>query len=112
MTTFKRTGTLSGTDTLDTIEFTVDLPATITYTVTAKGEGDNELRVRTGQRVILIWAQIHDFSIEPGHAQTKSFSTDLDLTTPTTDRKQDVRIRLSRKILTKEIQWELSWTVT
>jgi hypothetical protein len=44
MATFKRTGTLHGTNTLDTIVFTVDLPAEITYTLKATGEGNNKLR--------------------------------------------------------------------
>lgn len=112
MATYKRTGSLSGTDTLDTIVFTVDLPATISYTVTAKGKGNNELRVRTGQKAILIWAQIHDFKVSPSKSKSRSFDTNLDLTTPTTDNKQDIRIRLSRKIGTKAIDWELSWTVS
>jgi hypothetical protein len=112
MATFKKTGTLKGTDTLDTVIFTVDLPADITYTVKATGSGDNKLRVRCGQKLIAIWAQIHDFEVAPGASKTKSFSTGMDGTTPTTDNKQDVRIRLSRKILTKEIDWELSWTVS
>jgi hypothetical protein len=112
MASFTRTGTLAGTDTLDTIVFTVDLPADITYTVTAKGDGDNRLRVRCGQQLIAIWAQIHDFYMEPGQSATRSFQTDIDGTTPTTDRKQDVRIRLSRDILTKEIDWELKFTVS
>jgi hypothetical protein len=112
MATFKRTGTLEGTDTLDTVVFTVDIPADITYTVTAKGAGDNELRVRCGQKLIAIWAQIHDFKVAPGRSGTRSFSTGIDGTTPTTDGKQDIRIRLSRKILTRQIDWELSWTVS
>jgi hypothetical protein len=112
METFKRTGTLQGTDTLDTVIFTVDLPATITYTVTAQGSGDNQLRVRCGQKLAAIWAQVHDFKLSPGDSATKSFSTDLDATTPTDDRRQDIRIRLSRDILTKEVDWELRWTVS
>ena len=36
MPTFKRTGTLSGTDTVDTIEFTVDVPATISLPLQRK----------------------------------------------------------------------------
>ena len=31
---------------------------------------------------------------------------------PTTDEKQDIRIRLSRDILTKEIDWDLTFTTT
>lgn len=112
MATFKRTGSLSGTDTLDTIMFTVNLPATISYTISAKGKGKNDLRVRTGQKAILIWAQIHDFDVSPGKNKSREFDTNLDLTTPTTDNKQDIRIRLSRKIGTKAIDWELNWTVS
>lgn len=99
-------------DTLDTVVFTVDLPADVTYTVTAKGSGDNQLRVRCGQKLVAIWAQLHDFKLSPGQSKTRSFSTNLDGTTPTTDQRQDIRIRLSRDILTKEIDWELSWTVS
>ena len=111
MATFKRTGTLEGTNTLDTVIFSVDLPADITYTVTAKGNGDNKLRVRCGQKLVAIWAQIHDFELAPGQSATRSFSTSIDGTTPTTDNKQDIRIRLSRDILTKKLDWELTWTV-
>ena len=110
MATITRTGTLAGTDTLDTLIFTVDLPAQITYTVKATGQGDNRLRVRCGQKLVAIWGQIHDFELEPGQAKTRSFATDLDGSTPTTDGTQDVRIRLSRDILTKEIFWELTFT--
>jgi hypothetical protein len=109
MPTFTRSGTLKGTDTLDTLIFTVDLPADVTYTVTAKGKGDNKLRVRCGQKLIAIWAQLHDFELEPGESKTRSFGTSIDGTTPTTDGRQDVRIRLSRAILTKEIEWELTF---
>jgi hypothetical protein len=111
MATFKRTGTLHGTNTLDTVVFTVDLPAEISYTVKATGEGSNKLRVRCGQQLIAIWAQIHDFEISPGDSATRSFHTGIDGTTPTTDGKQDVRIRLSRDLTTKEIDWELTWSV-
>lgn len=111
MASFKRTGTLQGVNTLDTVVFTVDLPATISYTVKAKGSGSNQLRVRCGQKLIAIWAQLHDFKLSPGQSASRSFKTDLDGTTPTTDRRQDIRIRLSRDILTQEIDWELDWTV-
>jgi hypothetical protein len=111
MATVKRTGTLQGTDTLDTIIFTVDLPADITYTVKASGNGDNRLRVRCGQQLMAIWAQIHDFEVSPGESATRSFHTGIDGTTPTTDGRQDVRIRLSRDLTTKEIDWELTWSV-
>lgn len=111
MATHKRIGTLQGLNTVDAVVFTVDLPATITYTVTAKGSGNNQLRVRCGQKLVAIWAQLHDFKLSPGESGTRTFSTDLDGTTPTTDGRQDIRIRLNRDILTKEIDWELSWTV-
>ena len=112
MATFHRSGTLKGTDTLDTVEFTVDLPATITYTVSARGSGDNELRVRCAQKLVLIWAQIHDFDVPLGGTRTRTFSTNIDGATPTTDNRQDIRIKLGRKVLTKEIDWDLTWTVT
>jgi hypothetical protein len=111
MATFKRTGTLKGTDTLDTVIFSVDLPADISYTVKATGGGNNKLRVRCGQKLVAIWAQIHDFDVEPGQTKTRSFSTSIDGTTPTNDLKQDIRIRLSRPVLTEQIDWELTWTV-
>ena len=112
MPTWKRNGTLSGTDTLDTLVFTVDVPCEISYSVTAKGQGDNKLRVRCGQKLILIWAQIHDFEIAPGKSKTKSFRTGIDGATPTTDGKQEVRLRMSRKVLTQEIDWEVELTAT
>jgi hypothetical protein len=112
MTTYKRTGTLSGTNTLDTIIYSVDLPADVTYSVTARGSGSNKLRVRCGQKLVAIWAQINDFEMSPGDTETRSFSTTIDGSTPTTDDRQDIRIRLSRDILTKEIDWDLTFTVT
>lgn len=111
MSSFTRSGTLQGTDTLDTVVFAVDLPADITYTITATGDGSNTLRVRCGQLLVAVWAQIHDFEMSPGESKTRSFHTGIDGTTPTTDGKQDVRIRLSRDILTKEIDWQLHVTV-
>jgi hypothetical protein len=112
MTTYRRTGTLSGTNTLDTIIYSVDLPADISYTVKASGNGDNNLRVRCGQKLVAIWAQINDFEMSSGDTESRSFHTSIDGTTPTTDEKQDIRIRLSRDILTKEIDWELTFTVS
>ena len=112
MVTYTRSGTLAGTDTLDTVIVSVDLPADVTYTVTAKGSGSNELRVRCGQKLIAIWAQINDFELSPGQSASRSFSTSIDGTTPTTDGKQDLRIRFSRDILTQQIDWELSLTAT
>jgi len=112
MTTYTRSGTLSGTDTLDTLIFSVDLPADITYTVTAHGSGSNKLRVRCGQKLVAIWAQINDFEMSPGDTETRSFSTSIDGTMPTTDEKQDIRIRLGRDVLTKEIDWDLTFTTT
>jgi hypothetical protein len=112
MRRYTRSGTLSGTNTLDTLIFSVDLPADITYTVTARGSGSNQLRVRCGQKLVAIWAQINDFEMSPGDTETRSFSTSIDGSTPTTDDKQDIRIRLSRDILTKEIDWDLTFTVT
>jgi hypothetical protein len=112
MTTYNRSGTLEGTNTLDRLIFTVDLPADSTYTVTATGSGDNKLRVRCGQKLIAIWAQINDFELSPGQSASRSFSTSIDGAIPTTDDKQDIRIRLSRDILTKEIDWEVSLTAT
>ena len=50
--------------------------------------------------------------MSPGDTETRSFSTTIDGSTPTTDDKQDIRIRLSRDILTKEIDWDLTFTVT
>jgi hypothetical protein len=82
MTTYHRSGTLSGTNTLDTIIYSVDLPADITYTVTAQGSGSNKLRVRCGQKLVAIWAQINDFEMSPGDTGTRSFSTSIDGSTP------------------------------
>lgn len=111
MATFKRTGTLHGTNTIDTVVFSVDLPAEITYTVKAIGQGHNKMRVRCGQQLVAIWAQIHDFELEPGQSATRSFHTGIDGTLPTTDGKQDVRIRMSRDLTTKEMEWELTYSV-
>lgn len=111
MKTYKKSGTLSGTDTVDNIEFTVNVPAKISYTVSAKGSGSNELRVRSQTKLVLIWATVHDFKVDPGKSKTKSFEANSDTTTSTSDGKQDLRFKLSRKALTKEIEWELEWTV-
>jgi hypothetical protein len=61
--------------------------------------------------LIAIWAQIHDFELSPGQSATRSFHTGIDGTAPTTDGKQDVRIRLSRDLTTKEIDWQLNVSV-
>jgi hypothetical protein len=47
-----------------------------------------------------------------GDTEIRSFSTSIVGSTPTTDGRQDIRIRLSRDILTKEIDWDLTFTVT
>lgn len=112
MAMFGRSGTLQGTDTPDTVIFSVDLPVDIPSTVTAGASGDNALPVRSGQKLAAVWAQIHDFEVGPGDTGTRSFSTNIDGTLPTSDLKQDIRIRPSRKVLTREIDGQLSWTVT
>lgn len=110
MAVIRKTGTLSGTNTLDTVIITVTLPASISYTVKASGEGNNKLRVRCGQKLVAIWAQIHDFELEAGQSATRSFNTTIDGSTPTNDGKQDIRLRFSRDILTKAMDWELTFT--
>jgi hypothetical protein len=103
--------TLSGVWLMQTIKMTVPVPCTIEYTVRHKGGGNNDLRVRFGSFWNLIWAKVHDFELEPGKSASRSPDVNND-DTGSADAKQDVRWRLSRAILTKEIDWELTYTVT
>jgi hypothetical protein len=89
---------------------TVPVPCRIDYTVRHKGDGNNELRVRFGSYWNLIWAKIHDFELDPGKSASRT-SDVLSDDTGSDDTKQDVRWRLSRAVLTKAIDWELSYTV-
>jgi hypothetical protein len=106
------TGTLKGVDTEDWVKFTATAPATIEYTVRHKGKGNNPLRVRLADLVIVVWGQMHDFEVQPGKSATRRVDFDWDMTPSTFDGKQDFRLRLSRDILTKEIPWEVNIKVT
>jgi len=104
-------GTLSGVLLMQTIKMSVPVPCRIEYTVRHKGDGNNKLRVRFGNYWHLVWAQIHDFEMEPDKAKSRSTEIGKD-TTGSDDAQQDVRWRLSRAALTKAIDWELTYTVT
>lgn len=103
--------TLSGVWLMQTIKMSVPVPCKIQYTVRHKGDGNNDLRVRFGSFFHLIWAQVHDFDVDPGKSQSRSAERTGD-NTGEEDGKQEVRWRLSRKVLTKPIDWELTYTVT
>jgi hypothetical protein len=106
-----RSGTLSGTTLMNVVNLSITVPAKIEYTVTARGEGGNRLRVRCGNFIHLIWAKVHDFELDPGESGTRSFEVNSDMT-GTEDGKHDIRFRLSRKALTKAIDWEVTWKIT
>jgi hypothetical protein len=40
-----------------------------------KPDASHALRVRCGQKLVAIWAQINDFEMSPGDTETRSFST-------------------------------------
>lgn len=103
--------TLSGVWLMQTIKMSVPVPCRIEYTVRHEGDGNNDLRVRFGNYLHLIWGQVHDFEIEPGKSKSRSTEIGSD-NTGSEDNNQDVRWRLSRKALTKAIDWELTYTVT
>lgn len=102
---------LSGVWLMQTIKMTVPAPCQIQYTVRHKGDGNNNLRVRYGSFQQVIWGNVHDIDLEPGKAASRSVVENDDDTGPE-DAKQDIRWRLSRKVLTKAIDWELTYTVT
>lgn len=113
MTTTSRTktGTVSGVTLMNVVKLSVPVPSMFEYTVTARGNGTNRLRVRFGTFFHLIWANVHDFELEPGQSQSRTVTLNHD-DTGTSDGEQDVRFRLSRKALTKAIDWEINWKVT
>ena len=69
-------------------------------------------RVRCCQKLVAIWAQINDF--EMSRATPNPVVLDESRRDYADDhrRKQDIRIRLSRDILTKEIDWDLTFATT
>lgn len=103
--------TLSGVWLLQTVKLNVPVPCKIQYTVRHRGDGNNKLRVRYGYFFHLIWAQVHDFYIEAGKSASRS-TEQINDDTGLEDQRQDVRWRLSRAVLTKAIDWELTYTVT
>jgi hypothetical protein len=103
--------TLSGVWLMQTIRMSVPVPCRIDYTVRHKGDGKNDLRVRFGSFWHLIWAQAHDFEVAPDKAKSRTTEVKND-NSGSEDATQDVRWRLSRKVLTKAIDWELTYTVT
>jgi hypothetical protein len=105
-------GTLKGVSTERLVKFSAIGPATLHFTVTHKGKGDNPLHVRAADAFILIWAQFANFKVAPGRTVTRKLDFDWDYTPDTTDGKQDFRLRLSRDVLTKEIPWEIKFWVT
>ena len=103
--------TLSGVWLMQTIKLTAPVPCKIDYTVRHKGDGNNKLRVRFGNYFHLVWGQVHDFEIESGKSKSRTTDVASD-TTYDDDARQDVRWRLSRGVLSKAIDWELTYTVT
>lgn len=102
--------TLTGVWLMQTVRMSVPVPCRIEYTVRHKGKGNNKLRVRFGSYFHLIWSQVHDFDIEEGESSSRSTEEKSD-DTGAEDNWQDVRWRLSRAVLTKAIDWELTYTV-
>ena len=103
--------TLSGVWLMQTIKMSVPVPCKIQYTVRHKGDGKNRLRVRHGSFYHLLWGQVHDFEVEPGKSRSRTAEENKD-TSYEEDARQDIRWRLSRKVLTKAIDWELTYTIT
>jgi len=102
---------MSGIWLMQTVKVSITVPCKVEYTVRHKGAGNNELRVRFGNYWHLVWAKIHDFKLEPDEAGSRS----LDFTNDNTgsdDGVTDIRWRLSRAILTKPIDWELTYSIT
>ena len=102
---------LRGVWLMQAIKMSIPVPCRIEYTVRHNGNGKNKLRVRCGNFWHLIWANIHDFEIESGKSKSRTVDINKD-TTGTDDQRQDFRWRLSRAVLTKEINWQLTYTVT
>lgn len=102
---------LEGIWLMQTIKMSVPTPCKIDYTVRHKGKGNNKLRVRYGSFYHLVWSQVHDYEIEPGDSKSRK-AEEQDDDTGSNDGKQDVRWRLSRSIMSKAIDWELTYTVT
>ena len=96
---------------MQTVRMSVPVPCRIEYTGKHRGKGDNELRVRFGSFYHLIWSQVHDFELQAGKSRSRSTEEKSD-DSGTEDSWQDVRWRLSRKVFTKEIDWELTYTIT
>jgi len=105
-------GTLSGAWLMQTLKTTVPVPCRIEYTVRHKGDGDNDLRVRFGEFLLLLWGKDHDFEVEPGKARSRTADINSGTTGKQSDPNEDVRWRLSRAVLTKVIDWELTYTIT
>jgi hypothetical protein len=103
--------TLTGIWLMQVIQLSVPVPCRIEYTVRHKGEGNNDLRVRCGIFWHMVWGQVHDFEIERGKSASRKTELAND-TTGSDDARQDFRWRLSRAVLTKEIPWELTYTIT
>ena len=104
-------GSLSGVGLMHVIKMSVPVPCRIEYTVRHRGKGKNELRVRFGSFFHLLWGNVHDFELESGKSKSRMTEEKSD-DTGSEDQRQDVRWRLSRKVLTKEIDWELTYTIT
>jgi hypothetical protein len=103
--------TLSGVWLMQTVKMSVPVPCKIEYTVRHKGDGNNKLRVRFGSFFHLVWGKVHDFEIKPGKSKSRTTEEKKD-DSGAEDARQDVRWRLSRAVLTKAIDWELTYTVT
>ena len=103
--------TLSGAWLMQIVKMKVPVPCKIEYTVRHKGKGKNKLRFRFGSFYNLLYAKVHDIDIKPGKSKSRTTEAKKD-NTGAEDGWQDVRWRLSRKALTKAIDWELTYTVT
>ena len=104
-------GTISGATLMHVVKLSVPVPCKIEYTVRASGNGKNQLRVRFGNLFILVWGKVHDFELEPGESASRVVEISRDHTTELQDGQQDVRFRLSRKALTKAIDYEIEYTI-
>jgi hypothetical protein len=76
-----------------------------------KPDASHALRVRCGQKLVVIWGADQRLRDVAGRHRDPVVLDEYDGTTrPPT--KQDIPIRLSRDILIKEIDWDLTSTTT
>ena len=97
-------GSLSGSDTVDTFVYDTD-GERIDYTICASGTGNNKLTAKlqipnpyTGG---LTWLTQRTYKLRPGQSVSASWNSG------SWTFFHDVRFRLSRKPLTKKLNWEV-----